>query len=99
MAASEAAHKKGGDLAQLLVDLLGYVMEQADLRSWLSLPRDFQVARFSVPAGTHTFRIVLEGHGPVGSVSVSDVVVREGGMTLIALRSIGNMGAAKHVTF
>ena len=39
------------------------VSEQADLRSWLTLPRSAQVARFPLPEGEQT--LTLDGSTPV----------------------------------
>jgi hypothetical protein len=74
-------------------------MENADLRSWNSLPRTLQAARVEVPAGMHSFEIKLMGSGALGSVTLKDVPVREGRITIILLRSIGNLGTAKYVAF
>jgi hypothetical protein len=53
--------KKEDKLANLLgsiaVDLVLGVTEQADLRTWRTLPAEFHLARLRLPAGTHRLRI------------------------------------------
>lgn len=46
--------------------LWNILVEQADLRSWLTLPSRFAMARVAVPAGTHAVRI--EARGAAGQV-------------------------------
>jgi uncharacterized protein len=55
---------------------------QPDLRSWMSLPAEFQLARFRVPAGVHRLSIVAGG----GAREVQ-VDVRPRRVTLVVLRS------------
>ncbi len=55
---------------------------QPDLRSWMSLPAEFQLARFRVPAGVHKLTVVAGG----GAREVQlDVHPRR--VTLVVLRS------------
>ncbi len=59
---------KSEEVAALTFLLLN-AMNQPDLRSWLSLPASFQLARFRLPAGRHTVRV--EGvSGPRGAREV-----------------------------
>ena len=98
-ALSEYSRKEGKDIFADLISLLGHVVEQADLRSWNSLPRDFQVARADVPAGAHDLELVLAGRGVSGRIALRGVPVRKGGITIVVLRSIGNRGTARYVSF
>jgi hypothetical protein len=93
--AAEQEHK-GHDLASAGILLLGSVIEQADLRCWISLPQNFQALRVAAPAGTHRMEMQLQGGG---RVLLGDVPVREGGYTLIRLRTTGLHAAANFVTF
>jgi uncharacterized protein len=43
---------------------------QADLRSWLSLPAEFQLARFRLPAGRHQLRVESAGRWLTREVEV-----------------------------
>jgi hypothetical protein len=45
----------------VLTFLLLSLNNQADRRSWLSLPAEFQLARFRVPAGQYQVSVVLDG--------------------------------------
>lgn len=45
------AADRGGAAAALAANVFNLLTEQADLRCWSTLPRDFQVARIPVPAG------------------------------------------------
>lgn len=94
----EAARNQGGDLAYLGMAVAGYVLEQADLRSWISLPRDLQAFRTTVPVGEHCVRLNLlaKGGGVVGQIDVGNITVKEGAVTFIDARSIGVRGTAGH---
>ncbi len=45
------ARRMGGGWGQLFASIYNLVSEQADLRSWLTLPNSLQVAQIEVPAG------------------------------------------------
>lgn len=57
-------------LLGLATRLFLYVADQADLRSWNLLPRDFQIARIPVPPGTYTVRATASGAEPIGEKTV-----------------------------
>ncbi|MEY1662851.1 COG3014 family protein [Isoalcanivorax beigongshangi] len=83
------ANDKGGVFAGLATQIYNLVSEQADLRSWLTLPANAQVARLELPAGTQA--LTLAGMGSSTSV---DVPVTAGGTTLVRVIDTG----ALHVT-
>lgn len=58
------------------------LVNQPDLRSWMSLPAEFQLARFRVPAGIHKLTVVAGG----GAREVQ-LDVRPRRVTLVVLRS------------
>ncbi|WP_426754158.1 COG3014 family protein [Myxococcus sp. Y35] len=60
VAAGVGALTKSGELGALTFLVLNAV-NAPDLRSWLSLPAEFQVARFRVSAGSHTVRVTSWG--------------------------------------
>ena len=99
LAATEYAKRKLGGLLYVPFVLLGHAIEQADLRSWISLPRNFQALRASLPAGSHKLELELLGSGASRRITLADVPVREGGLTFISLRSTRNLGTAKYVVF
>jgi hypothetical protein len=57
-------------------------VNQPDLRSWMSLPAEFQLARYRVPAGVHRLTVIAGG----GAREVQ-VDVRPRRVTLVVLRS------------
>jgi hypothetical protein len=69
--------KEVGFLTFLVLNALN----EPDLRSWLSLPAEFQLARFRVPGGTHTVRIDAGG-----STVTREVEVKPGRIQLVVVR-------------
>jgi len=66
----------------LLTFLALSFVNQPDLRSWMSLPAEFQLARYRVPAGVHRLTVVAGG-----GARELQVEVRPRRVTLIVLRS------------
>ena len=64
--------KKENEALGLLVNLAGVVTEQADTRSWQTLPNQIFMVRMSLPAGTHTLNLSFLGEN--GRVRVRDSV-------------------------
>jgi hypothetical protein len=60
IAAGAGAATKSEALGILTFIALSYA-NQPDLRSWMSLPAEFQLARFRVPAGVHRLTVVAGG--------------------------------------
>jgi len=86
----EEAERLQRQLAALFVGLAGDVVEQADLRSWLSLPMSFQVARGVARAGRPRLRLELLGPGGALAGAVEEEIeVRSGRITVVVVRSIG----------
>ncbi|HUM10746.1 MAG TPA: hypothetical protein VLT82_07355 [Myxococcaceae bacterium] len=81
LAAGAGAATKSEALGILTFLALSYA-NQPDLRSWMSLPGEFQLARFRVPAGVHRLTVVAGG----GAREVQ-VDVRPRRVTLVVLRS------------
>ena len=59
-AMAKAAKDKGGEIALFAATLYNIVTEQADLRSWLTLPQNIQAARIPLPAGRHDLVLALK---------------------------------------
>lgn len=72
------ATKQGGIGGQFIANIYNLVSEQADLRSWLTLPGNAQGLRLTLPAGTRN----LEFASVTGSLSLP-VEVRPGRTTLV----------------
>jgi hypothetical protein len=47
-------------LAGLATNLFTYMTEQADTRSWRTLPNTFQVVRMTLPVGQHNLEVRVE---------------------------------------
>ncbi len=86
--AARGAGEAGGKGLGVLANLLGAVTEQADTRSWLTLPGQVHVLRFHLPPGTHQVRLeLLDGGGRVAAAQVLDgLVVRPGQWTFESRR-------------
>ena len=68
---------KKNEALGLLTNLAGVLTEQADKRSWQTLPNQIFMVRMPLPAGTHTLNLsFLDANGRVrGSQSVPDVKI------------------------
>lgn len=97
----EQARKEYGPFAALAALLFTDITAQADLRSWQSLPAEFQAARLTVQAGKHDFTadLVSSCGSVLCSVPVCGVNVPEGGIAFVLLRSVGVHGTAYQVSF
>lgn len=74
-----------GPAAAFVTTILNYATEQADLRSWSSLPDNVQIARHVVAAGAA--RVALShGSGPRVIVTVP---IADGGVTVLYARRAG----------
>lgn len=71
--AAAEAKKKMGELGQFATNLWNLVSENADLRSWLTLPANAQIMRVTVPAGSRqlTLRHPMVPAGATVAVNMS----------------------------
>ncbi|RKU22608.1 hypothetical protein C6500_03650 [Candidatus Poribacteria bacterium] len=74
---------KQNEVLGLLVNLAGVVTEQADKRSWQTLPNQIFMVRMPLPAGTHTLNLSFLGeNGRVrGRDSVPDIKINPNRIT------------------
>ena len=74
---------KENEALGLLVNLAGVVTEQADTRSWQTLPNQIFMVRMPLPAGTHTLNLSFLGeNGRVrGRDSVPDIKINPNRIT------------------
>jgi uncharacterized protein len=79
-ATAELAREKLGLLGELGISLWNVVGENADLRSWISLPANAQVLRAALPPGTHRLAIRPAGEGAPVTVEVK---VSEGSRSIL----------------
>ena len=72
-----------------LVNLAGVLTEQADTRSWRTLPNQIFMVRMLLPAGTHTLKLsFLDANGRVrGSQSVPDIKIDANRITFLNHRT------------
>ncbi len=77
-----------GKVAGFLANLLGAATEQADTRSWLTLPHTILMARLTLPPGEYDLRVEwTDARGrTVDSDLLPGVVVREGDWTWVSRR-------------
>jgi hypothetical protein len=91
-AAAAAGQNNAGALIGVLVRLLAHTLavgtEEADKRSWRTLPDEVQVARLWVPPGSYELRIRSVGHNgeQVGWEAVHPVILVEGETRFITER-------------
>lgn len=74
--------RSGGDVGNILANIYNLASEQADTRSWLTLPNQISVARSFISEGSHS--LTLDAQRSV------DFTVSKQGLTLIYLTSINN---------
>jgi hypothetical protein len=81
----EAGQQSNNGLGQFFASSYSMISERADLRSWLSLPKQVQVARFKLPPGSHQI------HFSKATFSyISDVKIEKNKSTLIRLTNPGD---------
>lgn len=78
-------------LVALAATLFNLVTEQADLRSWLTLPANFQVLRVELPPGTRDLTLrLIGGEGRVlNTTPLGPIEVRAGRRVYFDARSVG----------
>jgi len=82
---SEQGGKLLGGFGKLAIDVFNVVTEQADRRSWLTLPQDAQILRSSLPEGE--YQLQLQNGTASGTM---DIRVVPGKKTLIRVVATGN---------
>ena len=80
---------KENEALGLLVNLAGVVTEQADTRSWKTLPNQIYMVRMSLPAGNHTLNFsFLNANGRVSRrESLPDVKIDSNRITVLNYRT------------
>ena len=81
--------KASGDLAEMVVNLIGTLTEKADTRQWFTLPAQLRMARFYVPPGKQDVVLRLrDGYGNiVGEYTFHDVIVPADGRVYLHYRT------------
>ena len=78
----QQANNQGGAILGLLVGAYNIISENADLRSWLTLPRFAHIARFNLPEGSQD--LMLNGFKPI------KVSVQRNKITLLRIVKVDN---------
>jgi hypothetical protein len=78
-----------GAIIGLLGNIYGMASEQADTRSWRTLPGAIRMARVAVPPGTYTVEVVPDGATPRPPIA-RDVTVVAGRKVFLAERVVGS---------
>ena len=80
---------KANETLGLLTNLAGVLTEQADTRSWQTLPNQIFMVRMPVPAGAHTLNLsFLDANGQVGDTQhVSDIPINPNQITFFNYRT------------
>jgi hypothetical protein len=66
----QLAKRTGNELVGFLAKAYFYLSDQADVRSWNLLPRDLQLARIPVEAGSYEVQVVPIGSSPLPAKKV-----------------------------
>ena len=85
--ATKIAQDEAGATGGLAGSVYGVLSENADLRSWLTLPSNIQVGRFSIPEGSQ--RIVLKQSG-LGINEAIEITPESGQMVLLQVIHYNN---------
>jgi len=96
---AELTHKSeqaGGSLGAVLASVYNIVSEQADLRSWLSLPRRAEVIRMTLPAETRSITFKPEGSALSRSMPLK---LEPNSITVIQVTHTGSQLFTRAVTF
>ena len=88
-AAAAAKDSSAGELAGLFVNILGAATEKADTRQWFTLPAQFRLTRFYVPAGTQNIILRFRNGNDsiVGEHTFENITVPAGGRVYLHYRT------------
>ncbi len=77
----EKVKEKGGALAGFLATVVNIASEQADTRSWTTLPQTIQLARIKLPKGQNKIRISIHNESGALVDTIENVVNIKSGQT------------------
>ncbi|WP_108651310.1 COG3014 family protein [Dongshaea marina] len=77
--------QKGEDVGNVIVNLYNYLSEQADTRSWTTLPAGSAIARISLKPGQHRVRLQVGGESHQVTLPI-----KSGQTTLLFVSSAGD---------
>ena len=90
------AKKQMGDLGHFATIVWNMVSENADLRSWLTLPANAQILRTTLPSGRYS--LVLQ-HPMAAAVTHTDVEINANGKTVLHVVRAGRQVYTSVTTF
>ena len=76
---------KKNDFANIIASVYNLASENADTRSWSTLPNNVQLMKLNLPEGKHQLQLSV-----LGKQEVVDITVNPNRITLINLKSIGS---------
>tara|TARA_R110000751_G_scaffold73956_1_gene149708 strand:- start:60234 stop:61664 length:1431 start_codon:yes stop_codon:yes gene_type:complete len=82
--------KQGGEIGNILAVIYNVSSEQADTRSWLTLPDEVQLLRLTLPAGKQQITLKLGN-----KVELIEVDIQAKGISLLNMTTIGNFQGHK----
>ena len=82
--------KEGGDIGNILAVIYNAASEQADTRSWLTLPDEVQILRLSLPTGKQQIDINFGD-----KTELIDVDIQANRISLLNITTIGNFQGHK----
>jgi hypothetical protein len=85
-ASVKLAEEKLGPLGSLGANIWNLASENADLRSWLTLPETAQIMRVSLPAGRHSLTLGYDQPSISANVGLE---IKQGGKTLLRVVRAG----------
>jgi hypothetical protein len=92
--AAEYQMRKNSPEAGAVVGIINFITEQADTRSWETLPHAISYSRFSLPSGKQ--RLTLETGGSVTAQSTDiEVNIPVSGMTFLGFHSLQPLQSAR----
>ncbi len=94
--AAKMASDQGEEVGALFIGLIGFLMENADRRSWLTLPSNAQVGRFALDAGPRRLELAAGG-GP--SACQLDVEIQPGKVTVLVVARSGTTYHSVQATY
>ena len=95
-ATAAEAKKQMGDLGQFATTIWNLVSENADLRSWLTLPANAQILRTTLPAGRYSLSLQ---HPLAGEPRYADVEINANGKTVLHVVRAGRQMYNSVTTF
>ncbi len=87
--AFRTARKKQGEIAGLLVNIVNIATEEADTRSWLTLPNNMGMVRMSLPPGKYNLQLSFHSKNDqqIDSANLQNVEIRTGDFTFLNYRT------------